>query len=475
LVASKIKVFFAIKKDDFQASASLLEKPGEKAARGPDFATKKRNSVVWNTGWTGQSFNFAVMKKIPLSIAILLCHVFLSGQPLEQQLGTKNQEIEALQDRQTAILTEVEDLKLQMIRRDLKRVGLPGDDYVEHSAMLLSYAEAYEQARWVAHIISPAIAEGTVFRTNDFREDPLIPTGSATEADYFLKYLEPDSTYRYDGFGYDRGHLAPSADFRWSARALSESFYYSNMSPQVAAFNREGWASLEDLLRRYVIQHPGTQLYVVTGAVLEDNLPVIERGIHHVAIPRQFFKVALDLNTGQAIGFVLPNQAIRQSLAQYAMTVDEVEQLTGLDFFSLIDNQEAIESRLDKMNWLPALEEGDVEPIYPPDLPKDHFNTEQARQYMGTNQTITVVGKVVGSRYSRSGNLWLNLDKQYPNQIFSVYIKKDDLVNFDVDPKIAFDQQLISVKGEVDDLSGIPTINVEKSSRIATFVLPSEN
>src|SRR5690606_2430798 len=101
------------------------------------------------------------------------------------------------------------------------------------------------QARWVAHIILPDIIDGQVTRSNDFRVDPMVRSGTAVEADYFLQSQKPDGTIEYDGFGYDRGHLAPSADFRWSESALSESYYYSNMSPQLAEFNRNGWAELE--------------------------------------------------------------------------------------------------------------------------------------------------------------------------------------------------------------------------------------
>jgi len=411
------------------------------------------------------------MKKITV-LLLLIIHLIggpLTSQTLENQVSTLDQEIAQLDAQKAALLRQVEDLKLQMIRRDLKAVGLPSAEFIEHSAMLLEYSEQHEQAKWVAHIITPDIIDGNVFRTNDFREDPLITTGSATEVDYFLKYLQPDSTYKYDGFGYDRGHLAPSADFRWSRQALSESYFYSNMSPQLPDFNREGWAELEGLLRRYIVDHPETQLYVLTGPLLNDNLPVIERSVNKVSIPREYFKVVLDLKTGDAIGFLMPNATISKPLSEYAKSIDEIEALTGFDFFSLIDQQEAIESHVHLDNWFSDLPQGDVDPIYPPSLPRGHFNTEQAKQYMGDNKSITVVGKVVGTRYSRSGNLWFNLDKQFPNQIFSVYIRKDDLVNFEGDPQEFFEGQVISVTGVIQDFSGVPTVNVERSGAIEVF------
>lgn len=408
-------------------------------------------------------------KCLLISLFLLGTTFTVNAQNLDEKRSGLEQQIEALDLERSSLVAAVEDIKLQIIQRDLKAVGLPSDHYIEHSAMFLEYSEVHEQARWVAHIIHPDVVKGSVFRTNDFREDPLVTTGTAVEADYFLKYLQADSTYEYDGFGYDRGHLAPSADFRWSQKALSESYFYSNMSPQVARFNREGWAELEGSIRGYVREHPETQLYVVTGPVLEENLPVIERSINKVAIPKQYFKVVLDLDSGKSIGFIIPNKSIDQPLDFYATTVDEVEQLTGLDFFPNIDKADQIENQLEILHWLPDTPQGDVDPVYAPSLPPGHFNTVQAKSHIGRNKTITVVGRVVGSRYSRSGNLWFNLDKQFPNQIFSVFIKKDDLVNFDFDPKETFEGQLISVKGKVLDFSGVPTMKVERAEWIEEF------
>ena len=404
---------------------------------------------------------------LPLGVVL-----FCTAAGLSQSLETEQQRIQseiARLDREKANMnTLLEEVKFRMIRRDLEAVGLPSAQYIQHSALALEYSEPHEQARWVAHIILPDIAAGAVFRSNDFRPDPLVPTGSAVEADYFLKTIKPDSSWAYDGFGFDRGHLAPSADFRWSAKALSESYFYSNMSPQRAVFNRGRWSELESALRDYVYSHPETQLYVVTGPVLDDSLPVIERAVHRVAIPRRFFKVALDLRAGRAIGFVMPNEELPYPIEHYAVPVDEVERLTGLDFFNRLDDsrEAALENAFDAKAWLPAVARGDVAPLVQPDLPRNHFNTVVAARYVGTGEKITVCGTVVGSRYSRTGNLWLNLDKQFPNQIFSVFIKKKDLVNFSYDPKAELDGQQVCFEGVVENINGSPTMNVEQEERV---------
>ena len=349
----------------------------------------------------------------------------LEGQTTESRIDALEQQRLALLEQVAQLDSAIEELKFEQIRADLRSVGLPEGETIWHSAMALSYAEAYEQARWVAHIIRPEVVNGRGVRTNDFREDSLVSTGSAVEADYFLKVPQQDGSFKYDGFGWDRGHLAPSADFRWSERALSESYLYSNMAPQLADFNREGWAELEGLLRGYVAR-TGRQLYVVTGGVLREGLPIIDRGVNKVAIPEQFYKVVLDSEVGKAIGFLMPNEELPYPIEHYAASVDAVEELTGLDFFSLIDDQEALERAVETDYWIPAVAAGDVEPILAPSLPRNHFNTVQAKLYMGTGEKITVVGRVVSSRYSQAGHLWFNLDKQYPNQIFSVMIRKDN-------------------------------------------------
>ncbi|MBK8965329.1 MAG: DNA/RNA non-specific endonuclease [Lewinellaceae bacterium] len=409
--------------------------------------------------------------KTPITLCFLLLTLAGYSQNLDTEKSRIEAEIAAVERQKLALLEQLEQVQLQTIQRDLKAVGLPSEQYILHSAMALEYSEPHEQARWVAHIILPEVAEGTVGRTNDFRPDPLVPTGTAVEEDYFLKTMNANGTWEYDGFGYDRGHLAPSADFRWSATALSESYFYSNMSPQVAEFNRGRWSELEAVLRSYVETHPGVQLYVVTGPVLEPDLPVIERSVNRVAIPKQYFKVALDLKNNRAIGFIMPNARLTYPLENFAVAVDAVEQLTGLDFFNrLPDSLEAtLEAGLDKAGWLPELAQGDVEPLVQPDLPRNHFNTVVAGRYVGSGEQITVCGTVVGSRYSRSGNLWLNLDKQYPNQLFSVFSRKADLANFSEDPKAAFENRQLCFTGKVENFNGTPTMNIDREEQVILY------
>lgn len=402
-----------------------------------------------------------------------MANAVANGQTISQKILIANKKLLAIEQQRQQVLEDIEQLKLTKIQQQLDESGLPalqnGDELVKHAAMTIGYAPQYKQARWVAHIILPDVTNGTVYRTNDFREDNEVKSGSAVETDYFLKKLKPDSTYEYDGFGYDRGHLAPSADFRWSRTALSESYFYSNMSPQLPDFNRGAWGDLEDAIRGYIYSNPTSQLYVVTGPVLQQGLPVIERGTNKVAIPRQFFKVLIDPANKRGIAFLMPNAAITSPLKKFAVSIDSVETLTGLNFFNKFPDslQSQMESMTDATVWMPDGSALDVEPLPQEKMARNHFNTTIAKQWAGQNNEISVCGTVVSARLSRNGNALLNLDKQYPNEVFTVFIKKADLVNFNYNPVDGLLGKVICVKGKVSSLGGKPTMYIGRQSDIS--------
>jgi endonuclease G len=412
------------------------------------------------------------MKKTALSLLLSIASLVFYGQSIGDKIKAASLQLTQLEIQKQQLGAQLELYKLEKIQADLNDIGLPavqaGEQLIRHAAYCLSYVEKYEQARWVAHIISPDIINGVVTRTNDFRTDSLVRTGSANEADYFLKIKKADGTPGYDAFGYDRGHLAPSADFRWSKIALSESYFYSNMSPQLADFNRGGWGDLEDAIRAYVFTHPGTQLYVVTGPVLNDSLSRIERGINKVAIPKYFWKVALDLEHSKAIGFIMPNTAIDKPLFSYAVDINTIETRTGLDFFKNLPlkMQEELESQDDPGYWLPEKNMTDAEPMSQELMPRNYFNTEIAKNYVNKNDEIHVCGTVVGARASKAGNILINLDKQFPNQVFTVFVKKEDIVNFNYNLAEVLKGKKICVKGKVVNTGGTPTMYVSSQTEL---------
>lgn len=209
---------------------------------------------------------------------------------------------------------------------------------VEHSAYTLQYSEEHEQAIWVLYQIAGDRLTNSVERSGDFRADPLVSSGSATLGDY-------------RGSGYDRGHLAPAAAMAWARHVMSESFYLSNMSPQQPGFNRGIWKELEAAVRDFARVHG--EVIVVTGPVLREGLPRI--GASGVSVPEHYYKVVLDYRAPgiAGIGFVLANEPSEQPLAAFAVTIDSVEALTGIDFFApLPDGPEGeIEGRIEIDRW----------------------------------------------------------------------------------------------------------------------------
>ncbi|MBK7885424.1 MAG: DNA/RNA non-specific endonuclease [Chitinophagaceae bacterium] len=404
--------------------------------------------------------------------AIINNNTFLCfSQNPDEQIKKLELELVLLHKKEDSLLSKIEGFKFQKIRNDLNEIGLPkllpGEAVIHHAAYSLVYAEPYEQAKWVAHIILPDVVRGNEGRTNDFRPDSSIKTGSAVESDYFLRIPLTDSTFKYDGFGYDRGHLAPSADFRYSKKALSESYLYSNMSPQKAAFNRGRWSELEDAVRQYVVRNK-TQLYVVTGGVLKEGLQKIERGINKVAIPEQYFKVVLDHVNKRAIGFLMPNKDCEYPVMNYACTIDSIEALTGIDFFANLPDAEEnkLESAVDINKWIGERELGDVLPLRADSLPRNTFNTVQAQYYIGKNENIKVCGTVVSTKLSSKGNIFLNLDKKFPKQIFSVSIFKDKVSNFSYKPDVFLFGKTVCITGKVTNFNGTPTMNIESEKFI---------
>ena len=391
-----------------------------------------------------------------LQIAFL---VSVNAQNPQNEMKRIAGEISIIDSVKSMLTLQFNDALCTLNKNNLKEYGLPSISYQEHKAYYFEYSEEHEQSLWVAHVIHPKIVELGSGRTNDFRVDPLVQTGTADSIDYYAYDGSRPEDQRYIGYGYDRGHLAPSADFRWSKEALSESYYYSNISPQHADLNRESWADLEGLLRKYVLVNK-VSLAVVTMPILTDDLEKIKQSPNGVSIPRQFVKVAYDAVNGRSIAFLMGNRKLTDPLSSYAMSVDEVEKITGYNYFPFID--ESIEASIDKFAWFDDEPKGDVEPIDQSTLPMKYFNTSSGVKQAKSNKIINVCGTVVDTRYSRKGHAWLNLDKKYPNQIFSIMIRKDELVNFPFDPILQYAEQQFCFEGKVEQWGDIIVMQVKK-------------
>ena len=220
-------------------------------------------------------------------------------------------------------------------------LGFPGeaDTVVDRVGYALGYIEYHEQPAWVVYKLTrDEVLTKVSKRKNRFKEDPEIPTGSACSADYQRS-------------GYDRGHLAPAADMAFSEQTMAESFYYSNMSPQHPKFNRGIWKKLEEQVRHFAVRDG--EVFIVTGPVLPKE-KTITIGPNQVTVPTHYYKVVYDLTEPKKmIGFILPNTNVKTDLKDFAVTVRQVEEQTGLDFFSLVPRpeQDRLETSIDVDAW----------------------------------------------------------------------------------------------------------------------------
>lgn len=380
----------------------------------------------------------------------------------ESDIAERRMEINFLQN-------QADSLKLVLISQKLEEMGWPDNrgELVRHSAMALNYDEEHELARWVSHMILDDVAEGRTTRTNDFRQDPKVSTGSTQEEDFFLKERGEDGEWEYDGYGYDRGHLAPSADFRWSRQALSESYFYSNMTPQHPDFNRGAWAELEGYIRGYAIENDA-DLFVVTGPVLSENLEKVERSVNEMSLPEYHFKVALDLKSGRAIGFLMPNRLCEKPLEAYSKSVDEIEDLTGLDFFSGLEDsvEEKLERSTDYFPWLPQDQRGDAAMIRPEKLGKGRYNTLQAYEFVDKGKTVEICGTVVSTFKSKNNNVFINLDKKFPNTIFTLTIWSRNQANFSYPPEKELLNSKVCARGKVTRREGVMQMNITNEKHL---------
>lgn len=227
---------------------------------------------------------------------------------------------------------------------DTGRIELPAiqsDDYlVEYKGYVASYDMMTKTPEWVAYELTkeetegPATREGKYFRPD---EGVLLP--------------QPDD-YDYRGSGWTRGHLAPAADFRWSDAAMWETFHFTNCCPQDEELNNGMWNTLEKKCRTWARRHG--KVYIVTGPVIGNNR-YGTIGNSKVVVPDAFFKAVLIQDKGQwhSIAFVMENRALNDNLQKCAMTVDELEELTGFDFFAALDDEteEKTESTKSLKTW----------------------------------------------------------------------------------------------------------------------------
>ena len=208
-----------------------------------------------------------------------------------------------------------------------------------------SYNAANRIPNWVAWHLTASHVGGHYNRNNEvFHEDPEVSNPRAYDSDY-------------RGSGYDRGHMCPSGDNKWNKEAQEQSFLFTNICPQRHNLNTGAWNDVELQCRAWAKRYG--DLYIVCGPVLYDQQHKTI-GRNRVVVPEAFFKVVLRKqdNYYKAIGFVYENKGASRDMSRYVRSIDDVEQLTGLDFFSALpDNiEEKIEKSANLRDWYPLRE-----------------------------------------------------------------------------------------------------------------------
>ena len=202
------------------------------------------------------------------------------------------------------------------------------EEIVYHDGFVLSYNCKHLLSNWVSWLLTAERTKGKEKRADNFQPDASIKKGPVAE----------DSDYRKSGF--DRGHMCPAADCKHSRKSQNECFLLSNICPQTHSLNAGDWKELEELTRDWALRYDS--IYVVCGPVIERDKAYQTIGENRVTVPERFFKVIwrnVSEKSAHAIGFVFDNAEQNKPLSSYVLTVDEVEKITGINFFSKFPKQ----------------------------------------------------------------------------------------------------------------------------------------
>lgn len=212
---------------------------------------------------------------------------------------------------------------------------------IAHIGYQVSYNSDWHLPNWVAYQLTAEEVAGEEARSNKFLPDPLVDG-------------DPVLTSDYTHSGFDRGHMAPAADMKWSPQAMRESFYMTNICPQNHSNNAGDWKDLEELVRDLATIYGN--IYLACGPVVSDTSNTIGT-IRRIVVPESFYKVLLRQKadgTWTSIGFVMPNAAGNRPLMTYMLPVDSVENMVGVDFFPLLPDsvENAVESDYTISDWV---------------------------------------------------------------------------------------------------------------------------
>ena len=232
--------------------------------------------------------------------------------------------------------------KIDKLEIPVLEKGVPSQ-IIEYTGFAVSYNNSTRLPNWVAYELTATEVAGDLPRKDKFRPDPSAFGAQANKDDY-------------RNSGWDRGHMAPAADMKWNTDAMDESCFFTNICPQNPQLNGGDWKELEEKCRKWAQKHGN--LYIACGPIILDNVHGTI-GANEVIIPDKFYKVVLARINGEyrGAGFIFHNSPLRKSkisgkppvnrpLESYLVPIDEVEAITGIDFFPALpaDTQNRVES-----------------------------------------------------------------------------------------------------------------------------------
>ena len=292
------------------------------------------------------------MKRILLSTCSLFCYilVFIScnhtsgrnrNQNMQEKVNPETPSITIIGHPDSDICTGHQATEASNFGFE---IGMPAplsgvsEQIVQKKFYIISYNKDTKLPNWVAWHLTADHTDGPTRRMSNFYEEESVASPRATLDDY-------------KGSGWSRGHMCPAGDNKWSETAMYESFSLANVCPQDASLNSGLWNSIEIDCRKWANRFG--DVYIVCGPLLY-NKEHETIGANKVVVPEAFFKVVLCLQGGpKAIGFVVKNNAGTKKKDQYVNTVDEVERITGYDFFPALpdDIENEVESHADIDDW----------------------------------------------------------------------------------------------------------------------------
>lgn len=215
--------------------------------------------------------------------------------------------------------------------------SIPHEIFIK-KAYIVSYNQVSKNPNWVAWHLTAEHTDGAYKRSNIFYEELSVPSPRATLEDY-------------KGSGWSRGHMCPAGDNKWDEEAMNQSFSLVNVCPQDARLNSGLWNSFEIDSRRWANKFQ--DIYIVCGPIFfrQEHMTI---GKNRVYVPEAFFKVVLCLN-GQpkGLGIVVKNNAGTKKSDLYYNSIDQVERITGYDFFPALpdDIEDEVEAVVNMDLW----------------------------------------------------------------------------------------------------------------------------